>query len=110
MALRRFIARRGTPSELLSDRGTNFQGGERELREALTNCSQELQQHLAKQKITFLFNPPNAPHFGGIREREIRSLKNALRTVVGAQTVTEEVLQTVLIEISIVSPYYWNSQ
>lgn len=99
MALRRFIARRGTPSELLSDQGTNFQGGERELREALKNCSQELQQRLAKQKITFLFNPPNAPHFGGIWEREIRSLKNALRTVVGAQTVTEEVLQTVLIEI-----------
>ncbi|XP_048035712.1 uncharacterized protein LOC125261152 isoform X1 [Megalobrama amblycephala] len=84
MALRRFISRRGTPSELLSDQGTNFQGGERELREALTNCSTELHQHLAKQKITFLFNPPNAPHFGGTWEREIRSLKNALRTVVGS--------------------------
>ncbi|KAJ8017149.1 hypothetical protein DPEC_G00014760 [Dallia pectoralis] len=29
MALRRFIARRGTPAELLSDQGTNFRGAER---------------------------------------------------------------------------------
>ncbi|KAF7689554.1 hypothetical protein HF521_012907 [Silurus meridionalis] len=99
MALRRFIARRGTPSELIYDQGTNFQGGERELRDALKNCSQELQWHLAKQKIEFRFNPPNAPYFGGSWEKEIRSLKNALRTVVGEQTVPEEVLQTVLIEI-----------
>ena len=34
-ALRRFIARRGKPVEIRSDRGTNFQGGERELREAV---------------------------------------------------------------------------
>ncbi|KAI5102717.1 hypothetical protein C0J45_8069 [Silurus meridionalis] len=99
MALRRCIAHRGTPSELISDQGTNFQGGERELRDALKNCSQELQRHAAKQKIEFRFNPPNASHFGGSWERAIRSIKNALRTVVGAQTVTEEVLQTVLIEI-----------
>ncbi|XP_056121116.1 uncharacterized protein LOC130099439 [Rhinichthys klamathensis goyatoka] len=34
MALRRFVSRRGTPAELWSDQGTNFRGGERELREA----------------------------------------------------------------------------
>ena len=34
-ALRRFIVRRGKPVEIRSDRGTNFQGGERELREAV---------------------------------------------------------------------------
>ncbi|KAI2646144.1 ORF V: Enzymatic polyprotein [Labeo rohita] len=32
MALRRFTARRGTPAQLWSDQGTNFRGGERELR------------------------------------------------------------------------------
>ncbi|KAI5608002.1 hypothetical protein C0J50_9702, partial [Silurus asotus] len=47
----------------------------------------------------FRFNPPNSPHFGGSWERGIRSIKYALRIVVGAQTVTEKVLQTVLIEI-----------
>lgn len=34
LALRRFIARRGRPKEVLSDCGTNFRGADRELREA----------------------------------------------------------------------------
>lgn len=73
MALRRFIARRGTPAEFFSDQGTNFRGGEKELREAFTALSPELKQSLAKEKIAFHFNPPAAPHFGGVWEREIRS-------------------------------------
>lgn len=71
MVLRRFIARRGKPLELLSDQGTNFKGGGREL------------------------------NFGGRWEREIHSLKQALMTTLGAQSVsvTFEVLYTVLVEI-----------
>lgn len=99
MALRRFVARRGKPFELLSDRGTNFRGGERELKEAFTALQPEVQAQLASQQIQFAFNPPSAPHFGGCWEREIRSLKQALRATLGAQSVTEEVLRTVLIEI-----------
>ncbi|XP_076856690.1 uncharacterized protein LOC143510810 [Brachyhypopomus gauderio] len=99
MALRRFIARRGRPAELFSDQGTNFRGGERELREAFTTLSPVLQQQLSKQMISFHFNPPAAPHFGGAWEREIRSVKTALYTTVGAQAVSEEVLRTVLLEV-----------
>lgn len=51
MALRRFIARRGTPTELWSDQGTNFMGGERELRETFAAMAPTLQQQLASQKI-----------------------------------------------------------
>ncbi|XP_036374570.1 uncharacterized protein LOC118770907 [Megalops cyprinoides] len=58
-----------------------------------------LQTLLAKQKIKFQYNPPNAPHFGGMWEREIRSVKAALHTIVGAQTLTEEVLRTLLTEV-----------
>ncbi len=99
MALRRFIARRGKPAELYSDQGTNFRGGETELKEAFHQLSQDLQQQLAKQQISFHFNPPFAPHFGGVWERKIRSVKAALYTTLGSETVTGEVLQTVLIEI-----------
>ena len=99
MALRRFIARRGTPAELYSDQGTNFKGGERELSEAFAAMSADLQLLLAPQKIHFHFNPPAAPHFGGVWEREIRSVKTALYTTVGAQPLQEEVLRTVLIEV-----------
>lgn len=99
MSLRRFIARRGSPVELLSDQGTNFRGGERELCEAFQAMSPDLQRKLAPQKIAFHFNPPAAPHFGGVWEREIRSIKMALSTTIGDQTVPEEVLRTVLIEV-----------
>ncbi|XP_026219876.1 uncharacterized protein LOC113164689 [Anabas testudineus] len=99
MSLRRFVARRGKPFELLSDQGTNFRGGERELQEAFSSLHPDLQVQLASQQIKFTFNPPSAPHFGGCWEREIRSLKQALQVTIGTQSVTEEVLQTVLVEI-----------
>lgn len=93
------MARRGKPCELFSDQGTNFHDGERELQEAFASLSPQLQKYWAKQKIYFYFNPPNAPHFSGAWEREIRSVKTALRITIGSQTVTEEVLLTVLIEV-----------
>ncbi|CAI5636866.1 unnamed protein product [Oreochromis niloticus] len=102
MALRQFIARRGTPAELWSDCGTNFKGGERELREAFANMSETLQGRLARQKIRFQFTPPAAPHFGGVWEREIRSVKSALRTCVGSQPLHEEVLLTVLLKVELI--------
>lgn len=87
MALRQFIARRGMPAEVWSDRGTNFKGGEHELQEAFASMAPTLQQRLARQQIKFHFNPPAAPHFGGVWEREIRSVKMSLYTCVGAQPV-----------------------
>jgi len=65
MSLRRFIARRGKPYELWSDRGTNFKGGHKELQTAFENMEPELKRQLARQTIDFHFNPPHAPHFGG---------------------------------------------
>ena len=99
MALRRFIARRGKPAELLSDQGTNFKGGERELREAFQALHPGLKEELSVHQISFKFNPPNAPHFGGIWEREIRSVKAALYATVQPHAIQEEVLRTVLIEV-----------
>lgn len=92
MALRRVVAQRGTPSEILADQGTNFRGGDKELQTAFTSMSPHLQTQLAKQKIQFRYNPPNAPHFGGMWKHEIRSVKTALRTIVGTQILTKEVL------------------
>lgn len=99
LSLRRFIARRGTPFELLCDNGTNFVGGEQELREAFDAMAPELQDQLAKQKISFQFNPPSAPHFGGAWEREVRSVKTALRVILREQSVPEPVLHTFLAEV-----------
>ncbi len=66
LALRRFIARRGRPKEIRSDCGTNFRGADRELREAFAAMESQLKEQLADYQILFKFNPPNAPHFGGV--------------------------------------------
>ncbi|KAJ8352098.1 hypothetical protein SKAU_G00235740 [Synaphobranchus kaupii] len=74
--------------------GTNSRGGERELREAFAELSPDLKQPFAKQRIAFNFNPPAAPHFGGVWGWE-----TALYTTVGTQPVTEDVLWTVFLEV-----------
>lgn len=99
LALRRFISRRGKPYEILCDRGTNFRGGERELKESLEDLDPSLRQQLANQSIAFKFNPPLSPHFGGTWEREVRSVKTSLQVVLRDQVVSEEVLSTVLVEV-----------
>ena len=99
MALHRFIARRGKPFEILSDRGTNFRGGAAELQASFAALEVPLQEQLARQQIEFRFNPPGSPHFGGTWEREIKSIKSALQVILQDHTVAEPVLQTVLIEV-----------
>ena len=67
MALARFCHRRGRPSIIISDNGSNFIAADRELREALASLDQNgLTATLANQGITWQFNPPRAPHFGGV--------------------------------------------
>ncbi|KAL0171870.1 hypothetical protein M9458_032181, partial [Cirrhinus mrigala] len=79
---------RGQPYEILCDQGSNFRGAVRELKETFQNLTKELQVKLETQQIKFKFNPPQAPHFGGSWEREIRSIKTALRVVLGGQTTS----------------------
>ncbi len=99
MALCRFIARRGQPYEVICDQGTNFYGGKSELKSAFDQLSPVLLEKFWNHQIKFTYNPPYAPHFGGTWEREIISIKSALRSVLGSQVVTEEVLTTVLVEV-----------
>ncbi|KAE8295207.1 Extracellular calcium-sensing receptor [Larimichthys crocea] len=59
----------------------------------------QLQERLVGKQIKFCFNPPASPHFGGVWEREIQSVKKSLQVVIGAQVLQEEVLLTLLIEV-----------
>lgn len=70
-ALRRFTARRGISSRIMSDHGTNFKGAARELAEIYQFLKKEQQiitNYLAKQNIKWSFIPPRSPHFGGLWE------------------------------------------
>lgn len=52
-----------------------------------------------KDKIRWRFNPPSAPHFGGIWEAGVKSLKTHIYRVVGLQILTYEEFLTILTQI-----------
>ena len=96
-ALQRFISRRGQPEIIRSDNGTNFIGAERELREGLRRWNQEqIHNNLLQQGINWKFNPPTASHMGGCWERQIRTTKKVLNSVVKQQTLNDEGLLTLM--------------
>ncbi|XP_045477890.1 uncharacterized protein LOC123683037 [Harmonia axyridis] len=91
-ALRRFIARRGRCNNIFSDGGTNFKGAYREL-------SNYMQNALIEEQIKWSFNPPSSPHFGGLWESGIKSVKSHLLRIIGDQILTYEEFYTVLTQI-----------
>ena len=71
-ALRKFFALRGPSFLLRCDRGTNFIGGKSELDQALSALNQKvITKYVTEQDCEWIFNPPHALHFGGVRERQI---------------------------------------
>lgn len=76
MALRRHIARRGRPSIIYSDNGTNFVGTANLLRNV---DFAKLSKIMSTERIEWKFNPPTAAWWGGFWERLIGVLKRLLR-------------------------------
>ncbi|XP_052889868.1 uncharacterized protein LOC128298163 [Anopheles moucheti] len=103
LAIRRFIARRGTPLETTSDRGTNFVGASRELDEALQELDHDaLMEEFCGPRLKWTFNPPEAPHFGGCWERMVRSVKKILNQCVFPRRPTDEILMSAFAEIELI--------
>ena len=101
--LRRFIALRGNVKLIRCDRGTNFVGAERELREACREMNDaKIVDELSERNCKFLFNPPTASHFGGVWERMIRIVRQILSDLVGAYTgrFTSDALATLFHEVA----------
>ena len=97
-AFRRFIARRGQPKFVISDNGTNFTAAEKDLRTSLQSLRRDkvFADFAAQQDFSWTFSPPGAPHFGGVWERLIRSLKDSFYAVIGSRCLTNTTLSTLL--------------
>lgn len=102
--LRRFIARRGKPSSIWSDHGSNFVGASRELLE-LTDFFQQqktkgdISEFCTSQGIEWSFIPEHAPHFGGLWESAVKSAKTHLKRILGNARLTFEEFSTVLAQV-----------
>ena len=85
--MRRFIARRGFPSQIVSDNATNFVGAKRDLNELEKVVKAGAQSYYSIER---LFVPPRSAIFGGLWEAAVKSMKHHLRRVMGNSILTYE--------------------
>ena len=102
--LRCFIARRGKPTKIWSDHGTNFVGASREIKEVTLFMQDQVAQGVisdfcSTQAIEWNFIPERAPHFGGVWEAAVRSLKYHIKRIIAEKKLTFEEFTTVLTQI-----------
>ena len=100
-ALRRFIARRGKPTLIWSDNGSNFVGADREIKNLFNFLCQQktklvVSEFCSTQGIEWKFIPQHSPHFGGLWEAAVKSTKRHLRRIVSDVKLTFEEMSTIL--------------
>ena len=81
LAFRRFVARRGWPKGIRSDNGRTF-----------VKAAEML-------KISWKFNPPHAPWWGGQFERYVQLVKKPLARVLGQALVSQKELEALFLEL-----------
>ena len=96
-AVTRFIARRDYTSTVISDIRTNLVGAANELKAFMNEWDKaKIESDLAQKKIVWKFNPPGAPHFGGIWERLVQSCKKVMIAILDIRSLTDELLSTTM--------------
>ncbi|XP_066258254.1 uncharacterized protein [Euwallacea similis] len=103
-ALDRFCSRRGKPTDIHSDNGSNFVGANNHFLElsALINSQSHINavtSHLANNRIKWHFLPARSAHMGGLWEAAVKSIKFHLRRVLGESCLAYEEMHTLLTKI-----------
>ncbi|XP_071035401.1 uncharacterized protein [Parasteatoda tepidariorum] len=95
LCLRRFVARRGRPSVIYSDNGTNFVEAENLFRSIHWSV---VESETTVKRIVWKFIPPFAAWWGGFWERVVQMVKKLLRRVLGNASLNYEELMSLLCE------------
>ena len=100
-AISRFSDIRGTPETIVSDNQTSFIKADKDLQAWLKTVDFEYIRratlnHRGHQGIEWVFNPPHAPHFGGVFEIIVKAMKRALIATIGHEDLDEEEFRTVV--------------
>ena len=78
---KRFTARRGVPSRVISDNSKTFKSASRLIFKLLE--SPEVRKYFGNMHLTWNYNLEKAPWWGGMFERMIRSMKMCLKKAIG---------------------------
>ena len=105
LAFKRFISLYGTPKEVRSDNGTNFDGASKELRLMIKSwrgnqVGRKIKEFCASKLIEWSFSTPTASHHNGVVEIMVKSVKSSLNKLVKERILSEEEYRTVISEVT----------
>jgi len=96
-----FVSIRGTPKTMISDNAPQFHKADKELCNWIAKIDwDQVEEKFGQPEeptnygITWNFNPPLAPHHGGIFEIIVKATKRALKAIVGHADICEEEFRT----------------
>ena len=99
-ALSRFCDARGVPEQVISDNQRAFIRADKELQEWYKSIDfNKLEEatgygYKGSKGIKWNFNPPYAPHYGGVFETIVKSMKRALNSTLGNSDANEDEFRT----------------
>lgn len=89
----------GGPIHFFSDNGTNFVGACNELSKFLKQNNEQIASSASVHNINFKFSPAYSPHFNGLAESSVKSVKHHLKRVLSEAHLDYEEMNTVLVQI-----------
>ena len=95
---KRFSARRGFPTKMISDNGTTFKAASKMLQDIVKHPGVER----SLSRIQWMFNIERAPWWGSIFEWMVRSVKRCLCKTIGRGRLTLDELQTATAEVEMI--------
>jgi hypothetical protein len=104
-ALSRLADIRGVPETMVTDNQTSFSKADKDLQAWLGTLNFEQIRQATRnlrgsRGIEWTFNPPHAPHFGGIYEIMVKAAKRALYDTVRREDLSEEEFRTVVSKVA----------
>ena len=99
-SFRRFTARWGTPSRMISDNRKTFKSASTLIKDTLK--SPEARRYFTQLRVEWRLNLEKAPCWGGVFECMVKLTKRCLKKVFGRNCLTYDELLTLVIEVEAV--------
>ena len=99
--IRKFISIRGSPSEIISDQGSQLKAASKEIASLVEEWDWKvIHDWVATKKIKWTFVPSEGQHQNGLSESLIKSVKKSLKHKVTSNVMTFSQLQMIMYEVA----------